>query len=93
LDLLKHPEDKAALEDQMNDLLSSLRALERPYRADVLYNLRNAINERFYGLREADDKYKEFAGIDHPKMQPHKPKGLGESIMSMVFGQKRDYSD
>ena len=37
--------------DNIEKIKSLLRALERPYRIDVLYNLRNAINERYYGLR------------------------------------------
>lgn len=35
----------------MNLIIQDLRVTERMYRADIIYMLRKAINERFYGFK------------------------------------------
>jgi hypothetical protein len=39
----------------MGLLMTRLREIERDYRSDIMFQLRKAINERFYGLRKADE--------------------------------------
>ena len=37
--------------------MSFLREIERGYRADIIFGLRKAINERYYGFKQADKIY------------------------------------
>ncbi len=37
--------------------MSLLREIERGYRADIIFGLRKAINERYYGFNTADKMY------------------------------------
>jgi hypothetical protein len=43
--------DKKELIGKMRERMSLLIEIERAYRTDLMFNLRKAINERFYGFR------------------------------------------
>jgi hypothetical protein len=36
---------------EMEDTMSLIREIERGYRADIVFGLRKAINERYYGFK------------------------------------------
>jgi len=49
--------DDPKLDDQMKDKMVFIREIERSYRSDIIFNLRKAINERYYGFKQADKIY------------------------------------
>ena len=49
--------DDPKLDDQIKDKMVFIRDIERSYRSDIIFNLRKAINERYYGFKQADKMY------------------------------------
>jgi hypothetical protein len=55
----------------MEDIMSFLREIERGYRADIVFGLRKAINERYYGVKQADKIYNMKIQEIMPKKKEH----------------------
>jgi hypothetical protein len=61
----------------MDDIMSLLREIERGYRADIIFGLRKAINERYYGFKTADKMYEKKILEILPKKKEHIRKKSG----------------
>ncbi len=88
----------------MEDTMSFLREIERAYRADIIFGLRRAINERYYGFKNADKIYEKKIETIQPKKKTHAHKKSGifdmflnnneeeekeEQEITMSFDEKR----
>jgi hypothetical protein len=61
----------------MDDTMSFLREIERGYRADIIFGLRKAINDRYYGFKQADKIYDLKIQEILPKKKEHSRRKSG----------------
>jgi hypothetical protein len=72
----------------MNETMSLLREIERGYRADIIFGLRRAINERYYGFKLADRMYEKKILEIFPKKKEHIPRKSG--IFDIFWGHTEE---
>jgi hypothetical protein len=64
-------QDNPKMAMEMEDTMSLIREIERGYRADIVFGLRKAINERYYGFKQADKIYDMKIQEIFPKKKEH----------------------